>query len=76
MPYQPHDLHEDDSLRLGPVQGGQLVDQTSSPDGHYGVAVRDMFSDAGWTPAEPVRARDWRDNGTGLAVPSSETTFD
>lgn len=76
MPYQPRHFHDQDSLPTEPVQAGHFVDQASSRDGRYGVAVRDMFSDAGWTPVEPVRARDWRDNGTGSAVLSSETTFD
>lgn len=42
----------------------------------YGVAVRDIFNDARWTPVEPVRARDWHDCGAGPFVQSSETTFD
>lgn len=44
-------------------------------DARYGVAVRDMFSDASWSPVEPVRARDWRDTGEGSPV-ASETEFD
>lgn len=42
---------------------------------HYGTVVRDIFNDAGWTPAEPVRARDWHDCGAGHCV-QSETAFD
>ena len=52
--------------------GHETIDQSSS---RYGVAVRDIFSDAAWTPAEPVRARDWHDCGGGDCV-QSETTFD
>ena len=52
--------------------GHETIDQ-SSP--RYGVAVRDIFSDASWSPAEPVRARDWHDFGSGAAL-QSETTFD
>lgn len=55
----------------GPDGGGATVDQ----DARYGVAVRDMFSDASWSPVEPVRARDWRDTGEGSPV-ASETEFD
>lgn len=50
-----------------------VIDQ-SAP--RYGVAVRDIFSDAGWTPVEPVRARDWHDCRAGACIQSSETTFD
>ena len=42
----------------------------------YGVAVRDIFSDARWSQAEPVRARDWRDTAAGDAAASCETDFD
>ncbi len=52
--------------------GHETIDQSSA---RYGVAVRDMFSDAGWTPAELVRARDWHDCG-GADCVQSETTFD
>lgn len=81
MPYQPRDsqpqdFREDDSLWAGPVEAGRFVGEASPRDGRYGVAVRDMFSDAAWTPAEPVRARGWRDSGTGAVVQSSATTFD
>lgn len=75
MPYAREafrDTRPDDDASVA----GHLVEQPSPRDGRYGVAVRDMFSDGGWTPAEPVRARDWRDNGTGSGVQSSETTFD
>lgn len=53
--------------------GHETIDQMSP---RYGVVVRDIFSDAGWTPAEPVRARDWHDCGGGSGVQSSETSFD
>ena len=68
MPYPTH-ARPDDS-----PSAGQVVDQWSPQEGRYGVAVRDIFSDAGWTPAEPVRARDWRD--TGEDARWSETSFD
>lgn len=54
------------------AQAATFIDQRQP---HYGVVVRDIFSDAGWTPAEPVRARDWHDCGAGTCV-QSETTFD
>lgn len=57
------------------VHAGHVADQRA-PRGPYGVAVRDIFSDAGWAPAEPVRARDWHDTGSGARVQWSETTFD
>ena len=69
MPYSPNAI-DDDAIQ------GQVVGQWPPGDGRYGVAVRDIFSDAGWTPAEPVRARDWHDNGSGARVQSTETTFD
>lgn len=50
----------------------EVIDQQSH---HYGTVVRDIFNDADWTPAEPVRARDWHDCGADR-VQSSETTFD
>ncbi|HET8818182.1 MAG TPA: hypothetical protein VFM73_01390 [Xanthomonadaceae bacterium] len=68
MPY-PTNAPDDDAVT------GHVVGQWS-PRGHYGVAVRDIFSNADWTPAEPVRARDWHDIGTGVLVQSTETTFD
>lgn len=76
MPYQPRDFHDYNAVWAEPVQAGHFVEQGSPRAVGFGVAVRDMFSDAGWTPVEPVRARGWRDNGTGSAVLSSETTFD
>ena len=54
------------------TQAAAVIDQQSH---RYGVAVRDIFSDASWAPAEPVRARDWHDCGDGTCV-QSETTFD
>ena len=68
MPYRMHET--------GPAAANAshaVVDTGSQP---YGVAVRDIFSDARWTPAEPVRARDWHDTDGGGAAPSSETTLD
>lgn len=70
MPYPTNAIDEDAIL------AGEVVGQWSSRDGRYGVAVRDIFSDAGWTPAEPVRARDWHDHASGSRVESTETTFD
>lgn len=70
MPYSPSAIDDDAILP------GQVVGQWSPRDARYGVAVRDIFSDAGWTPAEPVRARDWHDVGNGARVQSTETTFD
>lgn len=75
MPYPMH-AFDDDALQGQATVAGQLVEQPSPRDGRYGVVVRDMFSDAAWTAAEPVRARDWRDTGSGSALRSSETTFD
>ena len=69
MPYSPDAIDDD-------ARHGQVVGQWSPHDGHYGVAVRDIFSDAGWTPAEPVRARDWRDIGSVARIQATETTFD
>jgi hypothetical protein len=74
----PHPMHDPMLAQVGQaVPAGELVDQPSVHEGHHGVAVvRDIFSDARWTPVEPVRARDWHDNGAGAAILSSETTFD
>lgn len=66
MPYPTTAIPDDDA------QASVAIDQQPS---RYGVAVRDIFSDAGWSPAEPVRARDWHDCGAGTCV-QSETTFD
>ena len=68
MPYQNNASHPGLESR----HGHETVDQTSP---RYGVAVRDIFSDAGWAPAELVRARDWHDCG-GADCVQSETTFD
>ena len=68
MPYQNNASHPG----LESQHGHEIVDQ-SSP--RYGVVVRDIFSDAGWAPAELVRARDWHDCG-GADCVQSETTFD
>ena len=68
MPYQNHAT----TPGLSNQAGHETIDQMAP---RYGVAVRDIFSDAGWTPAEPVRARDWHDCGSGDCV-QSETTFD
>lgn len=73
MPYPTH-ATDDDAPQAG--YAGQMVEQADPQGGRYGVAVRDIFSDATWTPAEPVRARDWHDNGSGATVQSTETTFD
>lgn len=70
MPYSTH-ASDDDTRPTGHVVG-----PWTSRAGHYGVAVRDIFSDAAWTPAEPVRARDWHDIGGGAHVQSTETSFD
>lgn len=75
MPYRTH-AYAPREVPADATAVGQLVDQPPSRGGRFGVAVRDMFSDAAWTPVEPVRARDWRDNGPGTAVLSSETSFD
>lgn len=53
--------------------GSAVGDASGQP---YGVAVRDIFSDARWVPAEPVRVRGWHDSGEGSAVLASETDFD
>lgn len=65
MPYQTRD-----ALPAADAGQGQVVVDQLAP--RYGVAVRDIFSDARWTPAEPVRVRDWHDT----AAQSSETDFD
>lgn len=69
MPYPTHAFD-------APADAGQPVDQPTPHEGRYGVAVRDIFSDGGWTPAEPVRARDWHDIGADARVRWAETTFD
>ena len=73
MPY-PTNAIDDDVLQAAPA--GHVIDQADPNGGRYGVAVRDIFSDATWTPAEPVRARDWKDHGSGARVQATETTFD
>ena len=74
MPYTTHALDD-------PADAGQLVDQPlphegQAHGGRYGVVVRDIFSDGGWTQAEPVRARDWHDNGSDARLQWSETSLD
>ena len=74
MPYPTHAIDDQ-------AEAGQLVDQPMAHEGQvhearYGVVVRDIFSDGGWTQAEPVRARDWRDNGWDARVQWSETSLD
>lgn len=61
-------------LQTSDTAPANAVIDTAGPQ--YGVAVRDIFSDARWTPAEPVRVRGWHDSGDGTAASSSETDFD
>lgn len=70
MPYNAI-ASDEDSMPTGHVVGAW-----TTRAGHYGVAVKDIFSDADWAPAEPVRARDWHDIGSGPRIESSETNFD
>ena len=67
MPYRLQATTIDDQ------PGSAVGDASGQP---YGVAVRDIFSDARWSPAEPVRARGWRDTAAGDAAPASETDLD
>lgn len=71
MPHPTYAARSD----AGHAAGHETVDQLSPRHAAYGVAVRDIFSGEGWSPAEPVRARDWHDIGEGTAV-STETAFD